>query len=212
MKRDILVATAMNYLGAKELDHKHRELVDVYNTLEPVPRGYYVTPADPWCAIFVSACIKLAGLDKALPTECSCTEMLLAYKTNPKFGAVVKEADPKLANLERGDLVFYGKSGSPANTSEHVGIITNVLPSSWDTIEGNWRNGVNIRQHIGRSWDGIKAYVKPNYPDEAWEKEKAEAKAWVVQNEIIKGDENGIDWSQYINLERLAVILKRLCT
>ena len=210
MYRDIVVATAKEFIGIKEMSPEHQTIVDIYNTIAPLPRGYSATISDPWCAIFVSAVFKLAGLADKLPTECSCTRMLNIYKTNPQMGSVVtKLEDPLFANVKPGDLIFYGNSKSPVGQSEHVGIIYGVNVNL-TSIEGNWRNSVYLRM-LERSWNGVSAYVHVKYPDEEWAEELESAKAWVMQEDIIRGDGTGIKWKEPVTLERLAVILKRLC-
>ena len=212
MYRDIVVATAKEFIGTKEMSPEHQTIVDIYNTIVPLPRGYFATLSDPWCAIFVSAVFKLAGLADKLPTECSCTRLLNLYKRNPLLGSVVtKLEDPAFAGIKAGDLIFYGNSKSPVGQSEHVGIICDIGTSSMSTIEGNWRNSVYLRI-VERSWNGITAYVHVKYPDELWTEELENAKAWVMQENIIRGDGTGIKWKEPVTLERLAVILKRLCT
>ena len=41
-----VVHTAESWLGAKEADGSHRQIIDVYNSVTPLPRGYAVTYED----------------------------------------------------------------------------------------------------------------------------------------------------------------------
>ena len=52
--REQVVEIAAEYLGRNEADGSHRELIDLYNSQEVLPRGYAVTYEDSWCAAFVS--------------------------------------------------------------------------------------------------------------------------------------------------------------
>ena len=41
--------------GIKEGSAEHAALMESYNMIEPLPRGYKMTLKDAWCAAFVSA-------------------------------------------------------------------------------------------------------------------------------------------------------------
>ena len=45
---------AKKYLGVIEGDSKHKFIIDEYNKIDPLPRGYKMTYSDAWCAAFVS--------------------------------------------------------------------------------------------------------------------------------------------------------------
>ena len=47
---------ALSYLGAKQGETKHLEILKTYNSNKPLPRGYVVKSTDNWCATFVSVC------------------------------------------------------------------------------------------------------------------------------------------------------------
>ena len=48
--REKVVATAKAWLGCKESDGSHRQIVDVYNSHRPLARGYALRYTDAWCA------------------------------------------------------------------------------------------------------------------------------------------------------------------
>lgn len=216
MLRDVLVRSAYEFVGTKEKSAGHQTIVDMYNAITPLPRGYKVTVLDPWCAIFVSAMLHISGILDLIPVaECSCTKMLTMFKTNSEYGTVVTEKDdPQMNMISYGDLIFYGSKASPVGESSHVGIVYNTSNNEITTIEGNWRNSVYMRKrpYDKKVWDGVEAYVKIKFPDEVWQGELAAAKIWAVTEGLIKGDEKGINWKDPVTLERLAVILHRLCT
>ena len=41
---------AARWLGTKEGSQEHRKILEVYNSIDPLPRGYAVKQTDPWCA------------------------------------------------------------------------------------------------------------------------------------------------------------------
>ena len=68
-------AQARLWLGRKEADGSHREIIDVYNQIVPLPRGYRLRYDDPWCAGFVSAVAQELGLTAWIFPECGCGPM-----------------------------------------------------------------------------------------------------------------------------------------
>ena len=45
---------AKQFIGAQEGDSIHHQIIDGYNKIKPLPRGYAVSYTDAWCAAFVS--------------------------------------------------------------------------------------------------------------------------------------------------------------
>lgn len=81
-------AAAEKYLGAAEADGGHQPIIDLYNSIRPLPRGYRMRYADPWCAAFVSAVGAAAGLSEIILPECSCEAMIGLYQAaGPLRGA-----------------------------------------------------------------------------------------------------------------------------
>ena len=61
--RTEIVKQAQAWIGWNEADGSHKKIIDIYNTLQPLPRGYKLSYTDPWCAGMISA---LAAACKAL--------------------------------------------------------------------------------------------------------------------------------------------------
>ena len=78
--RSYYVTTAQKYLGCKESDGSHKPIIDLYNTQNPLPRGYKVKYTDEWCATFVSAMAVECGLLDIIFTECSCNKMISHFQ------------------------------------------------------------------------------------------------------------------------------------
>ena len=55
-------AQAWSWKGRREADGSHREIIDIYNRITPLPRGYKLQYTDAWCAGFVSAVGAACGL------------------------------------------------------------------------------------------------------------------------------------------------------
>lgn len=163
-KRDSIVACARAWLGKKESDGSHKEIIDVYNSHKPLARGYAVTYTDAWCATFVSAVAIKCGVTDILPTECSCGQMIQLFQ---KLGEWV-ENDAYVPSP--GDVIFYDwqDSGSGDNTGwpDHVGIVEKVSGSTITVIEGNKSNAVG-RRTIQVNGKYIRGYGVPKYAESA---------------------------------------------
>ena len=57
-------AQADRWVGKKESNGTHREIIDIYNRIVPLPRGYRMSYSDPWCAAAVSGlCLRTETVD-----------------------------------------------------------------------------------------------------------------------------------------------------
>lgn len=161
-KREAVVAQARAWLGRKEADGSHREIIDVYNSHKPLARGYAMTYGDPWCAAFVSAVAIKCGVTEVLPTECGCDPMIRLFQS---LGEWV-ENDAYVP--APGDVIFYDwqDSGAGDNTggSDHVGIVEAVSGNTISVIEGNMSDAVG-RRKLAVNGRYIRGYGVPKYSD-----------------------------------------------
>ena len=158
--REKLCETARGFLGRREDNGSHREIIDLYNTIQPLPRGYRMTYQDPWCAAFVSAVGKKAGLESILFAECACDPMIALYQKAGRF----EEQDSAVPRP--GDLIFYDWQdsgvGDCRGSSDHVGIVLELSGNLIRAIEGNKSDAVGLREmHIDARY--IRGYGKPDY-------------------------------------------------
>lgn len=155
-----VVEQAKEWLGRKESDGSHKEIIDVYNSHKPLARGYAVKYSDSWCATFVSAVAIKLGYTDIIPPECSCNQMIALFK---KLGAFVEDESvkPKI-----GWVVFYdwGDSGNGDNvgSSDHVGIVEAVNGDTIHVIEGNYSDSVK-RRYLRVNGKYIRGYGVPKY-------------------------------------------------
>lgn len=156
-----VVTTARNYLGYMVADGSHKQIIDLYNTITPLPRGYKMAYSAPWCAAFVSAVFHKLGLD--FPKECSCAEMIELYKAKGQW------VEDDAYRPQEGDLLFYDwQDGSNyaatdnKGAPDHVGIITLVTSNTISVIEGNKGNAVGIRS-LPINGRYIRGFATPDY-------------------------------------------------
>lgn len=155
--------TAVRWLGTQEGTREHRELLAVYNAIQPLPRGYSVKESDPWCAVFVSAAAVLAGLGEQYPLECSCGKIIEKAKTM----GIWTEADDHVPEI--GDWVLYNwqaaEKGDDTGGPDHVGIVIGRDGGRILAVEGNYDNAVKLRW-FPLDWKNIRGYVCPRLGDD----------------------------------------------
>ncbi|MBE7092502.1 MAG: DUF2272 domain-containing protein [Clostridiales bacterium] len=162
------------WLGKKESDGTHKEIIDIYNSYKPLARGYKVKYTDSWCAAFVSAVAIKCGVTDIIPLECSCGKMI---EKAQKMGIWVEDDayTPKVADI----ILYHWKdSGIGDNKSwpNHVGIVESVTNNTIKVIEGNLNNAVGYR-NIKVNGKTIRGYICPKYKEE----QKAEQKSYYPQ-------------------------------
>ena len=211
-KREAFVKNAKQYIGMNWNSIDYNYMLNQYNSINPLPRDYAINNKDPWCAIFVSFVGHISGLDEIILPECSCTKMRNLYKEKGFFYRLVN-----YDTLQEGDLVFYDWDGD--NSPDHVGIIRTLMPNGKliEVIEGNMNCNTSYDGIVGRrviSYESplIEGFAFPNFEkfDNDYNQELGIAQNFCVQNEIIKGDENGYRWKDTLTREEAALMLYRL--
>lgn len=155
-----VVETAQSCLGCKEADGSHRQIIDLYNSHEPLAMDYAVQYTDSWCSTFVSAVAIRCGLTDIIPTECGCERHIGLFQ---EIGRWV-ENDSQIPLP--GDLIFYDwdmkKPGECTGWSDHVGIVVGTKWPFVKVIEGNKDDMVTYRVIMLNDWQ-IRGFAKPDY-------------------------------------------------
>ena len=177
--REKMVETAMKYLGIREGSAAHKEILAIFNSHKPLPRGYALQEKDPWCAGFTSAVAIACKMTDVVPVECSCSKLIELAK---QMGCW-QEADnyvPKPADLVLYDFDDTGK-GDNTGDPEHVGYAKVVTGGTIYVIEGNYRNAVGIRK-VPVNGKNLRGFITPDYASKADPKTVDE-----LAQEVIKG-------------------------
>ena len=193
--RERVVAEARKLLGIKEGTAEHKRIVDGYNTLPKLPRGYKLRYTDAWCAATMTYIGIALGISNVLLPECSCSRMIELYKAQGRW----MEDDDYVPRP--GDLVMYdwdAKSGECTGAPEHTGMIVEKQGKTLRVLEGNYDNQVKIRE-IPIEYVKVRGYCLPDYASlvqrfadvdpNAW---YAEAVAKAAQLGIVEGVGNGL--------------------
>lgn len=169
--RKQFVTQMQSWIGLKESDGSHRQIIDIYNTIRPLPRGYKLTYWDAWCAGGVSAAAKACNATDIIPAECGCPSMIALAQ---KMGIWV-EADDYVPTF--GDIVMYDwqdkGTGDNRGGADHVGVVEKVSGNDMVIIECNYDgpdadrvDGVE-RRNLEVNGRYIRGYIVPNFdPDD----------------------------------------------
>ena len=150
-----LLNQARAWIGKKESNGSHKQIIDIYNGHKPLARGYKVKYTDSWCATFISALAIKCNCTDIIPTEASCGKMIELFKN---IGCWQEDGN---VTPNPGDIIFYDwdkKDGWP----EHVGIVESVSSNQITAIEGNKSDAV-ARRTIAVGNTSIRGYGVPKY-------------------------------------------------
>ena len=165
-KASELIKVLQSWVGKNEKDGSHKEIIDIYNSEKPLPRGYKVKHTDSWCATTTSAAaIKCAATD-IIPIECGCGEKI---KLAQKMGIWV-ENENRVPGV--GEIVLYdwddGTNFAKTDNKgwpEHEGMVEMVVGNKINVIEGNLNDAVG-RRVLGVNDRYIRGYIVPKYEAE----------------------------------------------
>ena len=184
--RNEIVKQAQGWVGLKESDRSHKKIIDLYNTIHPLPRGYKLSDNAPWCAGTISALAVVCKATDIIPLECSCLRMIEQAKA---MGIWVERDDyvPKPGDIMMYDWDDDGK-GENTNNPDHVGMVEKVTGSTITVIEGNYANAVK-RRSVLVNGKYIRGYITPKYVEAAAEDKPAAPAPADILPMLRKGDE-----------------------
>ncbi len=155
-----LVHTACGWAGVREDDGSHHFIIDLYNTLDPLPQDYRVTYDDAWCAVFGTAAAMETDLTDIIPPECSCSRQISLFQDLGRW-----EEDDGYRPLP-GDYIYYDwdfpRSLDCTGWPEHVGIVVGTWGPFIRVMEGNKDDDASFRVIWQNDWC-IRGYGLPDY-------------------------------------------------
>lgn len=161
--RESVVAVMRGWLGWSEANGKYKQIIDLYNTQRPLPRGYKLQYDDEWCAATVTAAGIAAGLQSIILGECSCKEMIAKYQAAGRW----QERDDYVPTM--GDGIMYDwKDGKNFATTDctanpnHVGMVESVEGRIITVMEGNKGEAV-ARRKLEVNGRYIRGFFLPDY-------------------------------------------------
>ena len=156
-----IVHTAKSWLDTLEGDDSHREIIEIYNTHEPLAQGYALKPEDNWCAAFASCVAIQCHRTDIIPTECGCERQIRLWQHMDRW-----EENDNYLPLP-GDYIYYAWDeaftfGDCTGWADHVGIVVGTAGPFIKVIEGNKDDSVTYRI-IFRADPQIRGYGLPAY-------------------------------------------------
>ena len=183
MTAEKIIQTMVSWIGTDK-----RKIIDIYNSHEPLAKGYKVKYTDAWCDATVSAAfIVNDAVDLIGATECGVERHIYEFK---KIGIWIEDGSivPK-----PGDIICYNWDDSTQPNdgyADHIGIVESFNAREICVIEGNYNNAVR-RRVIPIGWGYIRGYARPKY-DEAKKEEKTMCNT-VIDVSVHQGM---IDWEK----------------
>lgn len=148
-----------SWLGFSEGNGKFKQIIDLYNSVKPLPRNYAVQYHDEWCDTTVSAAGIKAGCTELIGRECGCEEHVKIFK---EMGIWIEDGT---ITPKPGDIILYnwGQSHQPNDGySDHIGFVESVSGKQITCIEGNKGEAVARRVlSVGNGY--IRGYARPKY-------------------------------------------------
>ena len=156
-----IVSAAEDWLGTVEGSQEHEDILEIYNTHEPLAVGYVVQQEDNWCATFASAVAIQENLTDIIPTECGCERQIGLWQALGCW-----EEDDNYMPLP-GDYIYYAWDeefdfGDCTGWADHVGIVVGTAGPFIKVIEGNKDDMVTYRI-ILRADYRVRGYGLPDY-------------------------------------------------
>lgn len=137
---------ASSWIGTRQGSKRHREIVDGYNAIKPLPDGYRLKYSDPWCAGFASFVLSKCGAVGA-PFSASV----------PRMKEKARKAKQIVKSPRVNDLILYNWNGDAI--PDHVGIIFSIDGDLMQVIEGNMSRAVGVRT-ISKKSKYIDCYIR----------------------------------------------------
>lgn len=161
-ERQAVVDLSESWVGKKESDGSHKEIIDIYNTQKKFPRGTKMRYDWAWCACTWSALGIKLKYTPIMPVEISCYYLIELAK---QMG-IWQEADNYVPKPADGILYDWDDNGSGDNKGnpDHVGVITyvNEKEGYMIAVEGNYSNAVKKRT-ISLNGKFIRGFITPKY-------------------------------------------------
>lgn len=154
-----ILTIARSWLGYNETNKRYLEILNVYNSHQPLARGYAIKPTDEWCDAFVSAVAIKAGAVDIIGTEVGCEKHISIFKSK---GIWIE--DGSISPLPGDVILFNWDDATQSNDggADHIGYVEEVKNGVITCIEGNMRQAVGRRQ-IPVGWGYIRGFARPRY-------------------------------------------------
>lgn len=148
-----------SWLGFSEANGKFKQIIDLYNSVKPLPRGYAVQYSDEWCDTTVSAAAIASNAVDLIGRECGCEEHVKIFKA---LGIWIEDGT---ITPEPGYIIVYNwDTDTQPNDgySDHIGAVEFVINGQITCMEGN--KGETVARRVLSVGNGyIRGYAAPKF-------------------------------------------------
>lgn len=147
------------WIGFSEANGRFKQIIDLYNSARPLPRGYAVQYRDEWCDTTVSAAAIKANAVDLIGRECGCEEHVKIFRA---LGIWIEDGN---ITPESGYIIVYNwdqQTQPNDGYSDHIGVVESVSNGQITCIEGN--NGEAVARRVLSVGNGhIRGYASPKF-------------------------------------------------
>lgn len=140
----------LKFTGIKEGSPEQAALMEFYNMIDPLPRGYRMTLKDAWCAAYLCATAWKLGY-RNWNFECSCSRLQEMAKADGIWRG--RDYIPQV-----GDWVVFDLS-KPWGKGDHIGVVTGTDGRKVYSCEGNFADSVKNRLDLQIGDERICGYI-----------------------------------------------------
>lgn len=161
--RNKVVSIMLSWVGGTKGSAAHKEILKLYNSFVPLPRGVKMEASYDWCAATVSAAWIKAGIAAYTGIECSCGRFIEDV-AKPKHEWIESDSiTPKIGMACVYDWSDSGK-GDDKTGHDHIGMVTAVNGKTFTVVEGNSGSPAAVRKKQ-RTVDQkyIRGFISPDY-------------------------------------------------
>lgn len=160
--RKKVVSIMLSWVGGKKGSAVHREILQLYNSFKPLPRGVRMEESYDWCAATVSAAWIKEGIAEYTGIECSCGRFIEIAK---KKGEWI-ESDSITPKIGMACIYDWSDSGKGDDTTghDHIGMVTAVSGNTFTVVEGNAGSPSAVRERkrsVNQRY--IRGFISPDY-------------------------------------------------
>ncbi len=155
-----VIEEAKRWIGSVKWGANHKKIIDGYNAVRPLPRGYAVQYSDDWCDTFISFVAVKVGAKDLIGRECGVERHKDIFKQLGIWKGLVR---PRV-----GDVIIFNWSGNRGGWGNHIGYVASVAGDRITTIEGNTTvNGQSTVAYRTYAWNSvyIQGYARPKYAE-----------------------------------------------
>jgi len=161
-KRQKVINVMRSWIDITDGSSGHKNIINTYNQIKPLPNGFKMDIYNSWCATTVSAAFHKAGLDSIFPSECSCQRMVKKAQTM----GIWQENDAYVPSP--GDVIVYDfdseDEGDSKGWADHVGLVEKVEGDKITLIEGNIGNPSHVgRRTIEVDYWATRGFITPKF-------------------------------------------------